>query len=473
MKIIVTFLCSLNIFYSLFAQEIEPNNEISMATPITLISNSGTIKGSIDTIRDYDFFKFDIPGPGIITYAISDVPANISMQMELYDINKILIPKSKAGGGDGENYSREYKVCEGGTYYIKLYDTEGRFGGPHSNKNPYKLSIGYDNSDNYECNDELRNSTLIKLDTKIYGNIRTVGDYDFFKFNISGPGIITYAISDVPANISMQMELYDINKNLIPKSKVGGGDGENYSREYKVCEGGTYYIKLYDTEGRFGGPHSNKELYSLSIGYDNSDIYECNEDFSEAKQILACDTILAYIRSKQDTDYYKFTINSPTSLRLKFFDVPSTLALEIRVYNDLKNQIKTFSLNPGQLIDSIVNLSSSGLYFFKIIDRNQNSSLKPYSFKLYNNCNTATNDLDKIEVQLFPNPSQEEVYIKINKFDLIKSINVLNVTGINIFEFLAIKEITTINLHSIPQGLYLVKIETHTGNIKYLKLYRN
>ena len=450
----------------------ECNDVLQQATTMNL---NTPISGAIRTNGDYDFYKFNIPRSGMITYKIANVPSNIAMRMDIFDANQVLIPSSFVYGNDGQNFSAEVKVCQGGLYYIRLYDDIGRWGGGRANPQLYSLTVGFDSTDVHECNDNLQQATAVSLNTPISGAIRTVGDYDFYKFNIPQLGIITYKITDVATNIGMQMELYNADKVLVPNSHIGGNDGQNYTGEVKVCEGGLYYIKLYDNEGRFNGPRPNPQLYTLTLGIDTADKYECNNEYNTAKTIRTCDTIEGTIRSIGDIDYYKFNVPSSGIVKIRLLEVPSNIDMQMGIATAAQTTVENIIYaNVGQGASADITLPSSGDYYFVLFDRNNNaSSPNKYKIILDKACSsTGLYDVANTHFDITPNPTTGDISVT-NTEGAIQTLKITNLTGQTLLQKIVNDKQAEIDVSTLAKGLYLLSVETTDGRRGVQKFVRN
>jgi Secretion system C-terminal sorting domain len=220
----------------------------------SLIPLNTDIKASINSAGDNDYYKFNIPRAGIIKVSVSNVPANIDMDYEFF--NELGVSLGSTSYSDGENFSREGLFCNKGTYAFRLADDEG-------NPNQYTVRVDFDTTDVYECNNEYNSATNIKVCDTITGIIRSLGDSDYYKFNVSSSGIVKVRLLEVPSNIDMQMGVANLTPATVGNI-IYANVGQGISADIPLPSSGDYYFVLLDRNNNASSP--NKYKFRLEKG---------------------------------------------------------------------------------------------------------------------------------------------------------------------------------------------------------------
>jgi hypothetical protein len=230
----------------------EWNNTFQTATPVSLDTS---ILATIRSRGDADYYVFDVPKSGIVTANIFNVPLNINFRIALFNEAQNLVAQTANFVPNGSNLNFEMLVPFG-TYYIRIVD----IGDSDSSPQLYTLNLGLDTADVHEWNNTFQTATLVSLDTTILAAIRSQGDKDFFKFNVSTDGELNVEITNVPANIACRLALYDGSQNLIDQTPGFAPNGSNLSYN-RFLLAGTYYIRVMD----IGDFDTNSQLYTMDM----------------------------------------------------------------------------------------------------------------------------------------------------------------------------------------------------------------
>lgn len=213
----------------------EFNNTLGTARTIGL---DNEIQAKIKPESDEDVFQFYSPKDGILKFTIGDVPANIDMISDIYDYQNNY--KGGVTGTPGESYSFG-SMQFAGTYYIKLKDG---YMDAFSN-NYYKLKITLDTTDFWEINNTFNYAKWIGLNQTVSAKINPIGDVDLYKVQITSTGALQVAVTQVPADITMVVELYDSLQVKVANA-IGLSNGQPVTLNYVVPVPRMYYVKLTD-----------------------------------------------------------------------------------------------------------------------------------------------------------------------------------------------------------------------------------
>ena len=430
------------------SDQYECNNTVNSATCISLDS---CYQGQINSKNDVDFYKVEIPRPGVFNISISNVPSNIEMRvtMLLTDQSEFRIVE----GRNGQAVTFRQLVCQPGTYWFKLEDGNNV---RKSSDGLYTLKISLDTSDQYECNNTLSTASSIELNNTYRAQINSRGDVDYFKIEIPQSGILNINITDVPSNIEMLLTMFRSDGTEL--DKWWGWAGQPIIFSQPICKAGIYWIKLEDNKA---SSQSSSELYSFGIFLDSSDQNECNNDFSEASIIQFCNPIKGFINFEEDRDYYAFNATVGDSLSFELFDVPSFISPKIYIVNPSRTEILHERENGiGQPININFNISETGLYYAVIEDVNQRwSSEEEYQFQILDkDCKlVSTVSQNTTEpVTIHPTPFTQKVYIESNISLSTQGlpVSVYNSFGKLVHRVSLQNKTNEIDLSSLPSGVY-------------------
>jgi preprotein translocase subunit SecB len=370
--------------------ETEPNNFFSTANTIALTDNQGEIKGAIATRGDIDFYKVEITQAGVFDVTISNITNGVDMDLFLYDSSQNLI--SSTGRNNSPNLTFSQLVCESGTYFFRLKDD-----GNETSNDLYNFKVRLDVSDIYECNNSFTDAALIQLNQTVNGKIKSTGDEDFYKVEITQAGVFDVTISNITNGVDMDLFLYDSFQNLI--SSTGRNDSPNLTFSQLVCESGTYFFRLKDD-----GNETSNDLYNFKVELDISDIYECNNSFSDASLIQLDQTIQAKIKDVGDEDYYKVEITQAGVFDALVSNI-TNVDMDLFLYDSSQNLIASRGASNGPNLNFSQLVCEPGIYFFRLKDdRNTESSNDLYNFKVeldtsdIYECNNSFSDASLIQL---------------------------------------------------------------------------
>ena len=216
----------------------EPNNEFSKAVEVAL---DETVTGYYFPTYDYDWFKVNVTTAGIFRISVTEVPTYRRAHVNLYGANA----KHLRGvtSEEGTPVTLSYDALPG-VYYFRINDYYAR------SEEPYRFSVSLEGaSDEYEPNNDFAHATSI-IEAGINAYIFKSDDNDWFKGYVSSTGTISAEITDVPSPyMRLRIEIYDKNNRRLT-GVTAPSLGEPVSVSYDVTTTGTYYFRIYDTQGK-------------------------------------------------------------------------------------------------------------------------------------------------------------------------------------------------------------------------------
>lgn len=213
----------------------EYNNTLATARTIGIDLE---VQAKIKPESDEDAFQFFSPKDGIVNFTLSNVPQNIDLVSDLYDYQNNYI--GGITGGTGESYTFG-SMLFAGTYFIKLKDG---YSDAYSS-NFYRIKINLDTSDFWEINNTFGYAKAIALNQNVSGKIKPVADVDMFKFQVPTTGQMQIAVTQVPPEITMVVELYDSMQVKVANA-IGLSNGQPVTLNYTVTRPWMYFVRLSD-----------------------------------------------------------------------------------------------------------------------------------------------------------------------------------------------------------------------------------
>ncbi len=213
----------------------EYNNTLATARTIGI---DWEVQAKIKPESDEDAFQFFSPKDGIVNFTLSNVPQNIDLVSDLYDYQNNYI--GGITGGTGESYTFG-SMLFAGTYFIKLKDG---YSDAYSN-DFFRIKINLDTSDFWEINNTFGYAKDIGLNQNVSGKIKPVADVDMFKFQVPTTGQMQVAVTQVPPEITMVVELYDSMQVKVANA-IGLSNGQPVTLNYSITRPWMYYVRLSD-----------------------------------------------------------------------------------------------------------------------------------------------------------------------------------------------------------------------------------
>jgi hypothetical protein len=377
-KFIVAFLVFLSFANILHAQvtETEPNNTPAQANILPL-NNIG--KGAINPAGDVDWYKVTTTSDGQLSLSINHNSAYISLYF--YDNNGVTLLNHTDYIGSGGGAINTDGLAAG-TYYIKVYCTNAGDTSSYTVSNTL-TTTGIANDTEPDSTDGLALTLPLNDSTTghvgyYYNNHRDSADW--YKVTTNADGQLSLYISDVTHYLSVY--LYD-NDGVTQLNHADyiGTQGTTINTDGLAA--GTYYVKVYCTNinTEFTPYKLTDSLFTPAQANDN----EPDSSRATALTLLTNSTTTGHVgyyynNHRDSTDWYKVTTNADGQLSLYISN--NTHYLSVYLYdNDGVTQ-----LNHADYIDTrgtTINTDglAAGTYYVKVFCTNINTEFTPYTLK--------------------------------------------------------------------------------------------
>jgi sugar lactone lactonase YvrE len=220
--------------------ENEPDAEIGDATEINF---GDLVSGHIFPRADGDFYRFNVPSPGILEVKLTDSPDDMKTRIDFYGKNFNWITRVDASN-PGDLVTLNLDIASPGWYYVGIVDLAGK-----SHNAEYGFSVAFEPViDENEPNSEIGDATEINFGDLVTGIIFPKGDADFYKL-WAGSGKLKVKLTDSPEDMKARIDLYGKNFNWITRIDASN-PGDLATLEYEVANPGWYYIGITDLAGK-------------------------------------------------------------------------------------------------------------------------------------------------------------------------------------------------------------------------------
>jgi hypothetical protein len=246
-----TKLFDLEFVFTPQADQFEPNNSQSEATPLT---PGGLLAFNILPRGDADWFRINTAEQGELSVLVDESPDNLDLYFRVYDENNKVIRDwvgPPRAGGSAEGFA---DLPESGSYYLQVKDGSD----DQRSVSPAVLSTRFiATGDLFEPNNSFGAAQPLALGKKARGAILPRGDQDWFLLDAPRAGVFHVVVDDVDADLDLYVRLLDGDGKVIadwfgPPRKGGVTDAE-----LSVPAAGSYRLLVKDgsDDGRSVKPY--------------------------------------------------------------------------------------------------------------------------------------------------------------------------------------------------------------------------
>jgi hypothetical protein len=358
----------------------EPNNTIGSAA----LMDQSPVSAHIFPRGDEDWYKVFAEAGATLTLSVTQVPEAMRASIGVYDTNMSFTYQSATANNGGDSLYMTYQVPVTGIYTIQVRDV---YGLAHTLSYTFAVDGGTLNHvpefdpvlQEKEPNDDAGQANDIPIGTDITGTIDPQGDWDWYRFHVNAPGIITVSHTNIPTDIRSQMWIHDAGKSQIDY-RVTTNNGEDNILTLTVNQAGFYFVSLKNLNNTV-----SSETYALRIEhFPVVDPNEPNDTYGTATP-LGQGTIQGYLFPDGDQDWYRVFVREPGTLRLSLDVVPEDLRPRLTLYNaDKSHQGSWVSTNAGVGGEDLisVNVPEPGYYYVQVNNEGTGYSAAPYTLRI-------------------------------------------------------------------------------------------
>ncbi|WP_051250356.1 S8 family serine peptidase [Paenibacillus harenae] len=224
--------------FTIKADDYEKNDRSYEA--FTLQPNSQEMNGTFHQTADRDWFAVTFTQSGKLRLTLTTNTARIDPGLAMQRAGESLLLYDNEGEGETE-YSPVITVTPG-KYYIRVHNAISSEASPALGT--YSLAMDYTPKydDPNEPNDKSYEAFMVTPGTEYIGVIGSYADMDWFQYRPAQPSIVSMAVSGVPADIDLKLEVYDKRMKLLTASSTGSA-GKLQTND-KLLQPDVYYVKL-------------------------------------------------------------------------------------------------------------------------------------------------------------------------------------------------------------------------------------
>ena len=242
---------------------------------ISLIDPNPAVNGTISSLTDKDYFRFNVTQPNIININTAGATNTLGA---LYNSSGIQLA-SDNNSGSGENFLIR-RLLFPGSYYIEVKSGNNTIG-------DYTLNVSIEEVP------YINSSATSSVET-----LSSTQDINYFTFNVTQDKVITLFAT---GNINTYGRLYNSAGNTLASDNNSGRRG-NF-RITKALSAGSYYIEVR------GGTPSTVGDYTLRVAAEESLLITL--PYTSPQQ---------FISPAGDEDYFTFTLSEDSILTAAFSD---------------------------------------------------------------------------------------------------------------------------------------------------------
>jgi hypothetical protein len=238
------------------ADETEPNDRASQATPIT---PDVSITATLSPGRDVDFYSLNARAGQTLTVDINahslNPPSTANTVVALFDSAGTPLAENDDFAGSPDSFLL-FVIPRSGQYFIRVRNAPDAQGGPGATYQTIVVLRSLRSATETEPNDSLGTANSITPDVVVSGMLNLTGDQDFFAIT-AGVGQIVSV--DVDAQSLVEPSLADTLLTVFDSNGTPIAENDDYADskdsflQVTVPRAGRYFIRLRDTAGR-GGP---------------------------------------------------------------------------------------------------------------------------------------------------------------------------------------------------------------------------
>ena len=239
-------------------REFEYNDAMSVANVIDV---NKKYVGNLSNDSDKDYYKFTIPGNGLVTLTYEATGGRSNMSTILYDSGSQAVFSNRFNSDTAvfPHTSLRYRL-PAGTYYVLV----NHYGGDPNNSD-YYITVNYTDESGQAIEVEYNNDTTtanpIAINTALKGNLSNDSDKDYYKFTLDSQRNITIIYSATGGRSNMNVALYDSSSKHVLSSRFNSDNVSfPFSLETTTLTAGTYYVIV----NHYGGDLNNSD-YTITV----------------------------------------------------------------------------------------------------------------------------------------------------------------------------------------------------------------
>ncbi|NGZ28194.1 MAG: hypothetical protein G8345_15040, partial [Magnetococcales bacterium] len=311
----------------------------NLGTLVTSLNDFGWVGGG-DSV---DYYRFVVSTASNVNVALSDMMANADL-LVFNNTGSILLGSSNAGGNTMDQVSL---TLSAGTYLVRVNQSFGDTG--------YSLDILGSSTTDQAGNTLTLAQNLGSLSgsQEVYNWVGSTDSLDLYRFTLDSNGIVNLFLTGLLANADLY--LLGSNGSVLETSNNSGVQSEDLTAELNA---GTYYVRVMQNSG-----NTNYQLYLLGSAGAASDGNDSTEEADPLGVLGAPQSLNGWVGDGDEDDFYRFTLNSQSTVNLQLNGLMSDADLILR---DSDGELISGSLQYGNSPETIVETLAQGTYYIQV-----------------------------------------------------------------------------------------------------------
>lgn len=332
----------------------EPNNTILEAG---MLESGESYSMKIDSVGDVDWFALPVPRKGYLNISTQNIPDNLKLVVRFAE--KQEWEQTKENWITGElGLPTTIAISEPDTYFFVFKDKY--------NQNTSEEEIVFkaefiEEFDDHEPNNVADSAKVVTAGEVIRSAFFPTSDIDWFKTKVDSAGYLIIQARSIPKNIKVETRFSKKADEFSEAEYISGGLG--LPAAIQVKEPGEYYFYLKD---RYNAEMS-KDMAEWKVDFiAEMDVTEPNNNFDQAYRLAVNDTVKIAIFPQGDKDYFTFTPDSNSTLRVATKH-PKDFKPEIQLYEEIDFEQRP--IGKPQALPATIEVKANQKYYIQLQTR--------------------------------------------------------------------------------------------------------
>ena len=352
--------------------EVEPNNHFGQPN---LIAPSGVVTGTIDPLKDADWYEIVVDRGGEAHVRITDMAPELDIVFRVWNADKDVIRDWQSPSEKGGDVDTFVDLPGPGKYVLEVRDSYD----DASSTQPYRLHTEFTPIiDSGEPNDSFGTAAPLNPGSPLQANILPRRDHDWYKIEATGRSELQVLITNVDPEMDIVFRVWNANKEVILDWQAPLRKGADTEAIVDFPHAGMYYLEVADShdDQRSAQPYNLQTTLTPMV-----DAGEQNDTFGSADPLQVGQAVQGTILPRRDHDWYKIEVPGRAEIQVLITNVAPELDIVFRVWNADKEVILDWQapLRKGADTEATVDFPHAGTYYLELADSHDDQrSAQPY-----------------------------------------------------------------------------------------------
>jgi hypothetical protein len=342
----------------------EPNNSIMEAG---ILKSAETYSMKIDSVGDVDWFALPMPTQGYLNVSTKSVPKNLNLVIRFANKEEWKPTKENWMGGE-LGLPATIAVYKPDTIYFVFKD---KYNQNFSEEEIVFKAEFIEEFDDHEPNNDANTATMVTPGDLIKSTFYPATDVDWFKTKVDSSGYLMLQARNVPDNIKVEARFAKKSDEFSEVEFISGGLA--LPAAIQVSSPGEYYFQLKDKYNN----EMSTDVAEWKVDFiPEMDDTEPNNSLEQAHRLSVNDTVKIAIFPQGDNDYFTFTPNANSTLRIATKH-PKDFRPEIQIFEEIGFEQKP--IGKWQPLPVTFEVKANQKYFIQLHTK-YDSTFSPESF---------------------------------------------------------------------------------------------